>query len=477
MPIFAGQRRVLGVVVASQLASACSGGRPAETSDALVITGVTIVDVLARDEGSALQGDQTVVIRGRHLQQIGPSGSVRIPRGARVIEAKGKYVLPGLWDAHVHISVQDDGIPGVFVANGVTTARDLGYRIPREIREGRIIGPRLFASGPVIESATWMDAVLREIAADTSLGFLKAVFEDYPRYRLASPSEGQAAVDSLSRLGADLIKFRFLGGDEARAVGAAARSRGIPLIGHAPAGISIGEAAEAGMRSIEHAETITPRLGDANEAVRRAEFERVARAGCAITPTLMMNVGFRLSSDSMAAAVVADSANRIDGRRKYLPRSFIAAWKIALRDKLDARSTDWVASHRRQLEDMRLAHAAGVRLLVGADAGDLLVYPGFSVHEELRLFVDDLGLSPLEALRSATVYPAESMGVADSMGTVRRGNIADLVVLDASPLADIRNSERIHAVILAGRFFGRGELDALLSRAEHLARASWERPN
>ena len=240
-------------------------------------------------------------------------------------------------------------------------------------------------------------------------------------------------------------------------------------MGHAPGDVSIGEAADSGIRSIEHAEGVTESLGDAGDAERRAQFARLARAGTAITPTLVVNVGFRLTPDSVAAAIIADSLGRLDPRRRDVPRSIVEAWRFALDGKRLDRPADWPASHQKQLADLRLAHQAGVRLLVGADAGDLLVFPAFSEHEELRLLVDQVGLTPLEALRGATIYPARSMGVADSIGVIAAGQKADLVLLDADPLRDIGNTARIRAVILDGRLLARAVLDSLLLAAERAA--------
>jgi imidazolonepropionase-like amidohydrolase len=121
---------------------------------------------------------------------------------------------------------------------------------------------------------------------------------------------------------------------------------------------------------------------------------------------------------------------------------------------------------------MQLAHKLGVPLLVGTDLGVTLVYPGFSVHDELRLLVDEVKLSTLDALRAATINPARNMGLADTVRGITAGQRADLVLLDADPLRDIRNAARIQAVVLNGRVLSRAEIDSLLVTAERLARAS-----
>ena len=364
---------------AAALACSAPASGPAAPG-AIAISGVTVIDVLAPDDSSAARPNQTVLIEHGRITRVGPASTVRAPRGATVVDGRGKYLIPGLWDTHTHLTFAGEASLGLWVANGITTARDLGYRLPelldwkRRIRDGSLIGPRLLVSGPVLEGAWWLDGALREIARDTTLAKF-GVLEKSPRYRLASPRDARVAVDSLIRLGVDLIKFRNLRGDEFRAIASAARQRGIPLVGHAPGDVSIGEAADSGIRSIEHAEGVTESLGDAGDAERRAQFARLARAGTAITPTLVVNVGFRLTPDSVAAAIIADSLGRLDPRRRYVPRSIVEAWRFALDGKRLDRPADWPASHQKQLADLRLAHQAGVPLLVGADAGDLLVFP------------------------------------------------------------------------------------------------------
>jgi imidazolonepropionase-like amidohydrolase len=397
-----------------------------------------------------------------------------------VVDGRGHYLIPGLWDAHAHLTHAGQSALDPYVANGVTTVRDLGGRLPellalrREIRAGTRVGPRLLVAGPNLEGAWWLDAVVGFIASDSLLRtfpFLEAT----PRHRVATPADAPAVIDSLVRLGVDLVKFRNLRGDEFRAVAAEARRRGLVLAGHAPILVSPGEAAEAGLGSFEHSETVTLRLGDAPDSTRRAELARVARAGTAITPTLVTDVAYRQTPDSVAYAVIADTANVRDPRRRYLSRDLLAAWKFGLATKrFEGPSTpeSWATSHQRQVADTRRAHAVGVPLLVGTDLGVSLVYPGFSVHDELRLLVDEIGLTPLEALRAATLAPARTMRMTDSLGVIARGQLADLVLLDADPLRDIRNTTRIRAVVVGGQVLHRTDLDRLLDEAARSARAT-----
>jgi imidazolonepropionase-like amidohydrolase len=451
---------VLGLALSS---SAVAQARPAP---ALAITHAAVVDV----EGGRVLPDHTVLVSGGRIVSVAPSADLPLPAGARVVDARGGYLVPGLWDAHVHVSFAGERALPAYVANGVTSIRDLGGRLSDLlalrgcVQAGTLVGPSLYVAGPNLESAWWLDLVVRLIGSDSVLREYPFL-EVSPRYRVGGPAEARVAVDSLRGMGVDVIKFRNLQGDEFRAVADEARRAGVPLVGHAPRGVALSEMAELGMASIEHVETVGFSLGDASPAQRSEQFERMARRGTAITATLVTDVAYRQTPDSLAYAVIADTLNRIDPRRRYLSEELLAFWKFGLDLKKLEGPNDWAASHRRQVADLRLAHRAGVPILVGTDFGASLIYPGFSVHEELRLLVEEGGLSPLDALRGATLYPARAMGLAGSAGVIAAGHRADLVLLDANPLDDIGNTRRIRAVVLDGRYLNRGELDGLLERA------------
>ena len=447
-------------------------GRP------LAIVHVTVVDVTAATPEAARLPDHTVLVRHGRIAAVGPAREVRVPRDARVVDGRGRYLVPGLWDAHSHVTYAGESALPVYAAHGVTTLRDLGGRLPdllelrRRIDAGTLVGPDLYVAGPVVEGAWWLDAVTGLLRQDSVIGAFPFL-EISPRLRVASPAEARAAVDSIRRMGADLVKFRNLRGDEVRALASRGRQLGIPVVGHAPARISMGEAADSGVRSIEHVETAMLRLPDTATAARRAEYARLARAGAAITPTLLTDVAYRQTPDSVARAVIADTANRLDPRRRWVSRDLLGFWQFGLDTKRLEGPSDYAASHRRQVADLRLAHEAGVPILVGTDMGVSLVYPGTSVHDEMRLLVREGGLSPFEVLRGATILPARSIGVEGRVGAVAPGLEADLVLLDADPLRDAGNVARIRSVVLDGRLFTRAELDALLEEGARMARSTF----
>jgi len=273
-------------------------------------------------------------------------------------------------------------------------------------------------------------------------------------------------VDSLARLGVDFVKFRNLPRATFFAIAREAKRRGLPLAGHAPHGTSLVEAADSGMTSIEHAETVTLTLDTASVSVRRRAFAELVKMGTFVTPTLITERANWLTSDSAHRAILSDSAGTHDPNRKYVSARTIGLWREAmeLNRKGDDGTSDWNELYRRQVADTRLADEAGVRFLAGTDVGGAIgLYAGTSLHDELHLLVRDAGVSPARALQSATTNPAAFFKLDRERGTITAGMAADLVLLDANPLADIDNVRLVRAVVLMGRVLQRAELDHVIA--------------
>jgi cytosine/adenosine deaminase-related metal-dependent hydrolase len=450
----------------------------------IAITHVTVVDV----NGGPPRHDMTVVVTGDRITTVGRSARVRVPRGARVVDGAGRFLIPGLWDMHAHVDDQGGWVFPLYVANGITGLRDMGSHIDRigewraAWRRGDLV-PRVVAAGPIV----------------TGL-----VDDPDPRLvRVADSAGAERAVDSLVARGVDFVKVHDWLTEPAYAgVIAAARRHRIAAAGHVPVAVHPLQAAAAGQRSIEHqlsawADYLVYASSRESTFVRRARaligrpFDPGRLIGGWPTPELdSLTSGFDTSkADSLARAMARagvwhtptlhvfstiyllppDSAAALRSPRlRYVPRSFRAAFPAMLGDAAQlARDRARLAARSRMRDlhaDMvRRLHRAGVPLLAGTDAVPMypLTVPGFTLHDELLALVR-AGVPPAAALRAATLEPAHYLGAADSLGTVEAGKVADLVLLDGNPLVDIRNTSRIAAIVLRGRLIDHGERQRML---------------
>jgi imidazolonepropionase-like amidohydrolase len=441
--------RARSTVLAAALAlAACSRPAPkpaaAPPEPSLAITHVTVVDVAA----GRLVGGQTVVVRGERIMAAGDTARVAVPPNATLLDGRGKFLIPGLWDMHVHAlfdaEVARAFLPA-FVAYGVTGVRDMGGKVDvlRAARfavlAGTLVGPRIVAAGAILDGPQPVDPSV-SIAVGT-------------------PDQARAAVDSLAAHGADFIKVYTLLPRAAyfAVLREAARLR-LPVGGHVPADVSTLEAADSGQRSVEHLRDEVEPLCKTVDAACGRLLDSLRAHHVWLVPTLVV---------LRAKAILDDSSLIQDPRLGTVPDLVRRAWDGIRAGKSGRPPAYWREKRTRFRGELALTGAAwkdGVPLLAGTDAGALYTYPGSSLHDELVQLVR-AGLTPAAALRAATLGAAEFLGSTDSMGTVATGKVADLVLLDADPLADIRNTRSIRAVVLRGRLFGRGALDSLRTDA------------
>lgn len=436
----------------------CEGG----SEPPLVIQNVTVVP----GTGDGRLADHTVVIEGDRIRSVAPSGTMDPPRGARVVDGRGKFLIPGLVEMHGHISKARSSALGLFVVHGVTTVRDmggdhqelLGWR--REVRSGERTGPRILLAGPYLESAENIERMRRDPPEERVEPFERA------RIPVGSPEDARRVVDSLANLELDFLKIRTVA-DRAtyRALNEAADAHGLPLVGHAY-GIPPELVLEAGQDGIEH--FLFPLLDSLSAEERGEIWTRFAEEGVAVVPTLVTFPESALAPLEELRTMMDDSVGAVEPRRRYVSRFMELDWREQLREREENEEALELFRHlyRSTVRNLREMHAAGVRLLTGSDAAVLNIFPGSSLHDELELFVDELGLTPQETLQRATRLPAEFLGIADSVGTIEEGKVADLVLLDADPLADIGNTRRIEAVVLRGRLLTTEDLTALLDEVE-----------
>jgi len=433
-------------------------------TDVLVIRGVTVID----GTGALPQSDMTVVVENGRIAAVGGADDVRIGGTARVVDGRGKYIIPGLWDMHVHLRDLGGTLP-LFVVNGVTTVRDMGsvleetVALREAVDRGAIPGPRILTSGMAVESRKW---VAQYVELMRELGTPQDEIDDFLRSRIlvGDTLEARAVVDSLRAGGADFIKIRHAESPEVfAALATAAREAGTHLAGHYVWILGLGESAALGQRSIEH--NVLPGFDRRSAEEQQAIFDELRRSGTHLVPTLVTNVAETLPLDSVRR-VVEDRDGRIDPRNRYVSRAIRRSWTEAV--ELNARDSERPPPEViRQMMDgsnafLRDARAAGVGVLAGTDVPTTGTFIGFSLHDELEALVEVFGMTPMEVLRSATALPAAFMGLEASVGTIEPGKLADLVLLGADPLADIANTRRIELVIAQGRVYDRPGRDRLL---------------
>lgn len=436
------------------------------TLQLVAITHATVIDVAT----GAKAADQTIVVEGRRISMVGPTAATTFPAGARVIEARGKFVIPGFWDMHVHMDVPGGrSLAPLYVAHGITGVRDMNgsltnlRRLQREIRAGQVVGPRMFVSGPYI------------VGTPVPL----------PHLLVRTAADGAIAVDSLRKLGVDFIKVHNAVAPAAFfAVARAARERGIVFAGHVFPPLTPLQASDSGIRSQEHLSGFPNECTPADSAAfaPALPLQRLLLGGCArepqapiyaqiarnktwITPTLTVQQPLAelvapAQPGSETAAHYSDSLLALLRLVMPLPPNPPASARDAGRALLAKRVAMVGAMHR-----------AGIAMLVGTDSPVAPAPPGTAVHDELELLVR-AGLSPLAALRAATVEPARYFAATDSLGSVAPGRIADLLLLDADPTADIRNTRRIRVVLADGRVYDGAARAAIVDAVKRSAAAS-----
>jgi len=456
----------------------------AAQSPATAITQVSVVDVVR----GRLVPDQTVLVVGNRIVSVGPARSAAVPAGAREISGAGKFLIPGLWDMHVHAVTDWFGwffLPQL-VANGVTGVRDLFTTAEavatwrKRIGSGEVPGPRVGAFGSLVDG-------------DPPIWGPQSVVA-------RNPAEGRRVVDSLAAAKVDFVKvYSRLDPATFAAIAERARAVGIPFAGHVPQLVPAREAAQLGQRTIEHLTQVV--LGCSHReaeflAQSRAAFEspgkwdslgvlsrgRIAAlldsqdpARCDELADAFKAAGTYLVPTTTVLRSVAyldDSTLALDPRLKYIPAFLKTGWNPKTDFRFRTRTpADWAAAkklHARELELIGLMHRRGVRILAGTDLANPYLYPGSSLHDELSLLVQ-VGLTPLEALRAATIEPARFLGVTDSLGSVAPGQVADLVLLDANPLASIEAVRRVAVVVADGRVYDAAARARIMAEAEQRA--------
>lgn len=442
------------------------------SAQTLTLTHVKLIDVT----DGKIRPDTTVTVDGNRVASVEPSNANPSNRGI-VVDGKGKYLIPGLWDMHTHVYFDNTAGDGtdlvlpLFLANGITGVRDMGSELDPvlhardEIAAHRMTGPRMIVSGPMLDGpkSRYKSAIA-----------------------IATPQDGRNAVDLLKTRGVDFIKVQSgVPRDAYFAIVDEAKKKGIEFEGHVPDAIRASEAIAAGQRTFEHLigifEASSPDedkyltgnkspgafLKTYDPAREAAIIRLLAKNGVWQCPTLFWERGQWLV-DAIDYAKDPDIA--------FAAKTWVTKeWPQSQKSILKSLDTDPLPVREKfvqhELDIIRKLHAAKVPFLAGTDTpAGVDVIPGISLHLELQRFIA-AGFTPLEALQTATLNPAKFYNQLLDYGPIQKGRLADLVLLDANPLDDIRNTRKVSAVIADGHYMSQPDLDQLRAKLKQLAAA------
>jgi len=433
------------IVVLTALLPAPAAGLQESSGDTLPVTVFEDVNLVPMDRERVLE-HQTVVVRGDRIVQVGARDSVRIPEAARRIDGRGKYLMPGIAEMHAHVPAADDPLLETFMAlyvlNGATTLRAMmgtpdQLDIRRRIVSGQMLGPTLFAVGPPFSGKTTHGA-----------------------------DDARRQVREYHAAGFDVLKiFPGMSREEYDAILSTARELHMPISGHVPSNIGVKHAIESG-QSIEHLDGYVEAIGGNRRRIAELVQMTVA-ARVWNTPTMDVwrtILGLR----------DADSLAQTRPELHYLPPELVDRWTTQARDlyrkspvrgALERIGLRTSAAEIAALRDtlLRALSDGGAGLLLGSDSPQVFSVPGFSLAHEMEAMVA-AGVPNWTVLAAATRNPAEFFGRSEEFGTVEPGKRADLILIEGSPLEDIRNVHRQAGVMLRGQWLPADEISRRLDQ-------------
>jgi len=434
---FVGRAGVDGMSALSEISKTIAGSR----DSTLAIVGGTLID----GTGAAPIADAAVVIHNGRIVAAGPRSKVKIPKHANVVDARGKTILPGLWDMHAHFEQVEWG--PIYLAAGVTTVRDCGNEfefitaVRDAIKQGRGLGPRLLLAG--IVDGTGMYTIGVE--------------------RIDTPEQARMWTDRYHAAGFQQMKiYSSVKLEEVKVVADEAHRLGMTVTGHVPEGLNAYQTIEAGQDQINHIGYVADIMHapfptnmsrmdqrkamaaldlDSPEAKKAIEFLKEHHT--VVDPTIAL-------SEFFTATTAKPPASFEPGINKIAPE---LAEQLTDVEPPSERSEIGEKVFEKEVAIVGALHRAGIPVVAGTDQ----TVPGYSLHREMELYVQ-AGFTPMEAIQAATIVPARAMGLEKESGTVEKGKRGDLILVNGNPLDDIRNARNVEYVVANGMMYHTAEL-------------------
>lgn len=443
-------------IILTTLFYTCSGTKDTSKS-AILLYNANVIQVT---DGSVLT-DQSILIDNGIIQSIGTYASLKkLALEDKHIDIENKYVIPGMWDSHVHIDKLSDNFEhsesmlSLYTLNGVTSIREMGgdwnkIKKLKEASQKSHLLPTIFTAGPIFENKAFVDWVVEN---DNDIEFGKQ------RIGVSKTEEVPFLIDSVLELGVDFIKVRTAASPEVFfEIAKQCQKHKVKFCGHVDAKVDLYDAVNAGISSLEHLDIF--QLNGMDDTKMDSIVSLMKSLNTSYCPTLTYFKQHRIYDKKEISAFLYDSTYTSYPQRAYASESLLNKSKQAV-GWAGQSQVPWKAMESNFLKFGKKIAENNVCILAGTDGANALVLPGFSLHDELDLLHKELNMSTLQILQSATINPATYFSLEDKLGKIENGYIADLVILDKNPLDDIKNVKNIHSVVKSGQLISSSEIQA-----------------
>lgn len=452
---------------------------------------ICIENISTIDPIDGLKENQTVIIKDEKIFKISPTDKLNLSVKNKIIDGTGKYLIPGLWDAHIHFSYIEELAPrmfDMFLAYGITGVRDTGGRIEFVKRWKELAlakptdAPRVMIAGPLLDGIPNVYDGSDKRRPPLSVG-------------LATDDAVVKQVQQLDSIGVDFLKaYEMLTPEQFQVITTIAIEKGLKVTGHVPLSMDVISASNAGLNSMEHMrnlelscasnsdELLAQRKqllvegknipgGDLRSSIHQAQRETAIEhydedKADKIIEVLSRNQTWQIPTMALATVFINRPFKQSHWQESftYLPDSISQQWNSSIESLMKTEVSSFNQKYAKWLMDMvDKINKAKIDIMAGTDTPIRFLTPGLSLHEELRVLVSS-GLTPLEAIKTATYNPAKYFNMETELGSIKENMWADLVILDANPLEDINNTRQINAVVKQGKYYDRNGLDEKLKR-------------